>query len=168
MNVMLVFMISYGFIGWIIIPSFISPQIFIISPDAAGAVLLRAFEDLAVKVGLWVQLVVRLRWIDLDVFMLASDMPLQGRLRTVKLPTISMRTAISEHQILRFSSLSLGRDKQFSTFRPRNGLKQVQHHPLLGPGIRKPFFDPLLLLSESQVRPAPFFLAFGEDGRLRS
>lgn len=56
--------------------SLILSHIFLISPLTTGAVLLGTLEDLAIKVGLWVQLVVRLRRIDLDVLMFASDMPL--------------------------------------------------------------------------------------------
>lgn len=143
--------------------SLISSHIFPISPHATRAILLRTLEDLTIKVGLWVQLMIRLRRIDLDVLMFAPDMPLQCRLRTVKLSTPCMRTTVSQHQILRVSSLTLHRNKLFSPFCLRYRLEQVQHHPLLGPSIRKPLLDPLLLLSESQVRSALMFLGGREE-----
>lgn len=149
--------------------SFTLPLVFFIAAHAARAVLLRTLEDLAVEVGRGVQLVVRLRRVDLDVPVLAADVPLQGRLRTVKLPAAIEGTAMPQHQILRVPPLTLHCHELLTPLRPLKRLKQVQHHPLLGPGIRKPVLDPPLLLSESQVRSSLLLRDGKEVGRgLRS
>ena len=95
---------------------------------------------------------VRLRRVDLDVPVLAADVSLQGRLRTVKLPAIIEGTTMPQHQILRVPPLTLHCHELLTPLRPLKRLEQVQHHPLFSLGIRKPVLDPPLLLSELQVR----------------